>query len=118
MFGDIPSGWAFGRMGRPAMRRPNPYSGLVDGLSAGELEADLVPVVHADLRSGPARVQLFVRTPGLLIVSVDRWAYMRFRFGANSVESEALGRLQMFGVPRPLASVCASTRSRPSHTLG
>ena len=38
MFGDIPSGWAFGRMGRPAMRRPNPYSGLVDGLSAGELE--------------------------------------------------------------------------------
>ena len=47
MFGDIPSGWAFGRMGRPAMRRPNPYSGLVDGLSAGELEADLVPVVHA-----------------------------------------------------------------------
>lgn len=25
-------------MGRPAMRRPNPYSGLVDGLSAGELE--------------------------------------------------------------------------------
>lgn len=63
MFGDIPSGWAFGRMGRPAMRRPNPYSGLVDGLSAGELEADLVPVVHADLRSGPARVQLFARTP-------------------------------------------------------
>lgn len=38
MFGDIPSGWAFGRMGRPAMRRPNPCSGLVDGLSAGELE--------------------------------------------------------------------------------
>ena len=38
MFADIPPGWALGRMGRPAMRRPNPYSGLVDGLSAGELE--------------------------------------------------------------------------------
>lgn len=38
MFGDIPSGWAFGRMGRTAMGTANPYSGLVDGLSAGDLE--------------------------------------------------------------------------------
>ena len=38
MFGDIPSGWAFGRMGRFAMGATNPYSGLVGGLSAGELE--------------------------------------------------------------------------------
>lgn len=37
MFGDIPSGWAFGRMGRAAMGTANPYSGLVDGLSAGDL---------------------------------------------------------------------------------
>lgn len=42
MLGDIPSGWAFGRMGRTAIKRPNSYSGLVDGLSADELELLLV----------------------------------------------------------------------------
>ena len=37
MFGDNPSGWAFGRMGRSAMKHENPYSGLVGSLSPAEL---------------------------------------------------------------------------------
>ena len=50
MFGDIPSGWAFGRMGRPAMGTANPYSGLVGGPSAGELDLLATAVAERRLR--------------------------------------------------------------------
>ena len=50
MFGDIPSGWAFGRMGRSAMGTASPYSGLVGGLSAGELELLSAAVAERRLR--------------------------------------------------------------------
>ena len=38
MFGDNPSGWAFGRMGHAAMKHANPYAGLVGSLTPGELD--------------------------------------------------------------------------------
>ena len=37
MFGDNPSGWAFGRMGQIDMGRANPFGALVAGLTADEL---------------------------------------------------------------------------------
>ena len=38
MFGDNPSGWAFGRMDDPAMKHASPYAGLVGSLTPAELE--------------------------------------------------------------------------------
>lgn len=58
MFGDIPSGWTFGRMGRPAMRHPNSYSGLVDGLAAGDLE-----LLHDAVRERMLREEAGFGTP-------------------------------------------------------
>ncbi len=36
LFGDNPSGWAFGRMGQIHMGRANPFGELVAGLTADE----------------------------------------------------------------------------------
>ena len=36
MFGDNPSGWAFGRMGQIHMRRANSFRALMAGLTADE----------------------------------------------------------------------------------
>ncbi len=36
MFGDNPSGWALGRMGKIHMERANPFRALVPGLTADE----------------------------------------------------------------------------------